>query len=354
MSVHLWQTSWKEQFADERDARFALTPNDLCHYGIKCLDDALCGIFKNDLVVIGADSGCGKSELVLNIARINAQKGKKVVLFYLEGGEMEAMRRLKWRDVVDTYFTQFKHEHLDMDYAKWVSNMIHDPKGILKTIEGIVFDKYDQLYRDNLYICPIMQDFGMAEFELCLGQFYQEFRTNDNKFFMGINADLILIDHLQYFSLPDGEQEITGITKILRHCKYLTDRLGKPIVLVSHLRKKGKDRGLPSQDDFYGSSNIPKISSTSITISPDYQGEDRTMDRYPTFFRIAKSRTGIRSNLGIRAVFDLKARKYEDKYDVYQLDQFDKPKENPLSEYDKPNWAKIKHTGFQPIWTDKD
>lgn len=332
MSV-LWETSWRTQFAEERDERFLLRPEHLCHYGIMCLDDALTGIFKNDLVAIGADSGVGKSELVLNIARHNAKNGKKVVLFYLEGGEREAMRRLKWRDIVDFYYKNYSNTSLDMDYGKWVSNTINDPQGILRRIEEVVYEKYNEEFKNNFLVYPIPKDFGLNELDMAL-------MTLRDNLTLGLTADLILIDHLQYFSLAEGETEIAGITKILRHCKHITDRLNVPIVLVSHLKKKSRERGLPDQEDFYGSSNIPKISSTSITISPDYQGEDRGRDRFPTFFRIVKSRTGVRSNIASRAVFNLKLRQYEDDYQVYKLDTFNKPEEVALNDNDKPSWSK--------------
>jgi archaellum biogenesis ATPase FlaH len=353
MNNLLWTTSWKIQFADERDERFSLNPEDLCKYGIGCLDDALTGIFKNDLIVIGADSGCGKSELCLSIARENARKGKKVVLFYLEGGEMEAMRRMKWRDIVDIYYKKYLSYNLEMNYGKWVTNTIKDPLGILKKIEAEVLDLYFEIYKENLFICPISGDFCVDDLRSILSQFYSG-RESGGEWRWHGDIDLVLIDHLQYFSLPDGESEIASITKILRECKHITDKAHIPIVLVSHLRKKNKERGLPSQDDFYGSSNIPKISSTAITIAPDYEGEDRSRDRYPTFFRIAKSRIGVRSNIAIRAVFNLKERKYEENYEVFALDAFDKPKEEPLSDTEKPSWAKktqSKHIS-QVAWHD--
>ena len=92
----IWNTTWKEPFLEEAIERFSMKKNDLCSYGVPCLDHALGGIYKNDLVVVGADSGVGKSELVLNIAKYNASRGKRVVLYYLEGGHTEAMRRMKW------------------------------------------------------------------------------------------------------------------------------------------------------------------------------------------------------------------------------------------------------------------
>jgi len=339
-SADSWISGWQEPFLEESIERFALKIGDICKYGISCLDDAMGGIYKNDLIVIGADSGCGKSELVLNIARHNAQRGKRVVLYYLEGGHIEAIRRMKWRDVVELYFEKYRHYQLQMDYSKWVSNSIEDPKGILEKIDKEVFDRYSELYKNNLKICQIQRDFSLSDLLSSIMDFYNYDIGADNMLRPKMEADLLLIDHLQYFSLPDNETEIASITKILRECKHLTDRYKIPIVLVSHLRKKSKDRGVPDQEDFYGSSNIPKISTTSILISPDYEGEDRAKDRYPTFFRFAKSRVGVRPNIVARAVFNLNMRKYEEHYQLFQLDQFSKPKSEPIIDSEKPLWAR--------------
>jgi replicative DNA helicase len=87
--------SWKDAFKQENERRLNTKADDLCGYGIKPLDDSLFRIAQNELVVIGADSGMGKSELGLNIARYNAKKGKVGAVFYLEGGHFEAMARIK-------------------------------------------------------------------------------------------------------------------------------------------------------------------------------------------------------------------------------------------------------------------
>ena len=66
--------------------------NRICTFGIAPLDDALIGILPNDLICIGADSGVGKSEIALDIALHNAYSGKKVGLYFIEGGAEEAVR----------------------------------------------------------------------------------------------------------------------------------------------------------------------------------------------------------------------------------------------------------------------
>jgi replicative DNA helicase len=350
-SSRSWVENWVGAFLEESVERFDLKTDSLCKYGINCLDDALGGIYKNDLIVIGADSGCGKSELVLNIAKHNAALGKKVVLYYLEGGHVEAMRRMKWRDTVEEYYENHHGAvRLDLDYSRWVSNSITDSTGTLKKIEEKVLDKYHRVYGNNLKICQISEDFSIQDFLSSIVDFFQPTISPSGMLHSKLDADLILIDHLQYFSLPEGENELASITKIIRQCKHITDRYKIPIVLVSHLRKKTKDRGLPDQEDFYGSSNIPKIATTAIVISPDYEGEDRGRDRYPTFFRIVKSRTGIRPNLAIRGVFNLKFRAYEPDYSLYKIDSTGHVPTDCIKDNEKPSWAVKKQPQKEIQW----
>jgi replicative DNA helicase len=55
-----------------------------CYFGVTYLDAALKGICPNDLILIGATSGAGKTELCAQIARINAKLGKRVNYIALE------------------------------------------------------------------------------------------------------------------------------------------------------------------------------------------------------------------------------------------------------------------------------
>lgn len=329
-------------YQEEEERRLNTDFSKLCRYGVKVLDDPLLAIAKNELVVVGADSGIGKSSLVLDIARHNAKQGKKVALFYLEGGHIEAMQRMKWRDISDLYYsTKYDHQFVDMDFRKWMLNHSEN-KDLLNKLSADVYSEQSKLYQDNLYFYPISEGFKVDELLSSLVSFHKLVPAKSGEFEQEgmYDLDLIIIDHLQYFSLDSGETEITEITKIIRECKKITDHHNIPIILVSHLRKKGKDRGLPDQEDFYGSSNIPKISTTAITIAPYQIKDNLAQNIYPTFFRIVKSRVGIRSNYGILCNYNLTRREYEKEYQIYRLDSAGNISPEPLTEGELPRWAK--------------
>ena len=63
--------------------------NNSGYFGIKYLDAALHGIKPNDLILIGASSGAGKTELCTHIAKTNAKLGKRVRYIALEAEKNE-------------------------------------------------------------------------------------------------------------------------------------------------------------------------------------------------------------------------------------------------------------------------
>lgn len=338
MSNGDWLT-WNEAYREEEDIRLNIKKSELCTYGVSVLDDPLLAIAKNELVVIGADTGQGKSELILHIARYNAKQGRKVALFYLEGGHLEAIQRMKWRDICEIYYKHPKDEYIDMDYRKWMFNELNKQK--LTELSAQVYEEYKEQYKNNLYLFPIKTDFTLDNFISGLLDFHSLEHKKDNPFILDskYGIDLVIIDHLQYFSLDKDDNEISEITKILRTVKDLVDKSNFSIILVSHLRKKGKDRGLPGVEDFYGSSNIPKIATTAITIAPDTKEDNLHNGIFPTYFRIVKSRIGIRPNYAMKCNFNLATRDYDKNYKIVRLDNLGNIMPE-LSYNELPKWAK--------------
>lgn len=334
--------TWKEAFTDEAQERLDTNINSLCSYGIKPLDDALRCIRRKELVVIGADSGCGKTEVSLNIARHNAAQGKKIAVYNLEGGHIEAIQRMKWRDMCNIYFDKYKSMGVEIDYSRWIVNDSQSP--FLLELEGEVYNKYSEAYKNNLYFYNVKGGLTLDDFLASLLDFHSLETAFGDRYDAtkrrGFDLDLIVLDHLQYFSLANDENEISEITKIIRAVKDITDKYSIPVVLISHFRKKSKDRGLPDQEDFYGSSNLPKISTTSICISPASDKDDLYNGIYPTYLRVAKSRVGVRSTYAILCDFDSRTKSYAENYDLYRVDNKGYVASERISEGDLPKWAR--------------
>jgi len=335
---------WKEAFSEESQERLDTKIENLCTFGIQSLDDSLRCIRKKELVVIGADSGAGKTEVALNIARHNAARGKKIAVYNLEGGHIEAIQRMKWRDMCNIYFDKYKCG-VDMDYSRWIVNDKQDP--LMMKLEAEVYNLYEKEYKNNLFFYNTQGGLTLDDFLVSLLDFHSletafgaTFEDSIRK--KGFDLDLIVLDHLQYFSLANDENEISEITKIIRAVKNITDKYHIPIVLISHFRKKSKDRGLPDQEDFYGSSNLPKISTTSITISPASDRDNLYHSIYPTWIRVVKSRIGIRSTYAILNNFDSMTKTYAKNYDLYRIDSKGFVAGDPIPVNECPKWYKGK------------
>ncbi|PIY82965.1 MAG: hypothetical protein COX96_00610 [Candidatus Omnitrophica bacterium CG_4_10_14_0_2_um_filter_44_9] len=333
-----WDEAWKE----EHQKRTSTDITKLCKFGIAPLDDAFVAIAKNDLVVIGADAGVGKTEMALHIARHNILEGKKVALFCLEGGYEEAISRMKWRDLCDLYYKNYTHLHIDLDFRKWFLNTLSaEDFHHLDDLDNALLNINKEKYLKNLMLYA-GENLDVDIFISSLLDFHK-----DKSEFLSVakaspfELDLIIIDHLQYFSLTKAESEISEITNILRTVKNITDNYGVPVILISHLRKRTRDRGIPDQEDFYGSSNIPKIASAAITITPCSKKDDLKNNIYPTFFRVAKSRIGVKPNYAFLVNFYLTTRSYMPKYQIYKIDSIKNSiSGKPLEKPEIPSWAK--------------
>ena len=323
-----------ECWLEAEDNLNKIDPTRICSFGISVLDDSLMGLLPNDFLVIGADSGVGKSELGLDIAVHNAKNGKKVALYFIEGGHEEAINRIRWKLIKERYYSNH-YKGIDMDYRKWRMGLLKSP--LMSKINMECYIDFDKNIKDNLQIYCFEEGFTVSMLMNSLGWFT---KTKTGEFLMEtyFDVDLLIIDHLQYFTLDNPKNELTEMTQILMKVKDITNFHKIPVLLISHLRKKDKDRGLPSQEDFFGTSNIAKIASQAITITPYTQLEDYQNHVYPTFFRFVKSRTGLRS--GIAALCDFNASKgcYEKNYAVYKL-MADKPAAEPLERFKLPKWA---------------
>lgn len=232
--------SWEElnqQSASEIRKRKA---DDLCTYDVDWINNSLGAIFPTDLIVVGASSGCGKSEMVLNLAYHNALRGKKILYYQLEMDNAEIIHRrriARMNQMLGTYYIE------NRDY--YMNRMTEDQR---KAFEIAV--KEENAISDKIMI---YNGDGLS-----LNKFLETFKEH------GIHSDLVIVDHLHYFSM-DSQNQSQEIGLIMREIKKLT-RMGVPIVLVSHLVKRN-EKNEPELNDLFGSSNIGKEASVCIMLA---------------------------------------------------------------------------------------
>ena len=275
-------------------------------YPISYLNDALLGIDRSELIVIGADTGIGKTALANDIAMFNAEKGKNVYLFSLEGDTFDVVNRERYKLFCD-FIKKSDRRDIELDYRKFVMNRYDvDITLIIKNeIDEILKRKYR-----TLKVYGGHNKSGISIDRLC-----------SHLDMLEGTPDLIVIDHLQYFNFMSNNEH-SEITEMLKKIQEKKKQYRVPIVLVSHLRKKGKDRGFPENDDFHGSSNIAKQADTCIILSHVNFDDENTYEKqisngiYQTGIRITKSRTGLSQRIIGVVNFNLEKRKYEKEYSL--------------------------------------
>jgi 3-phosphoglycerate kinase len=132
------------------------------------------------------------------------------------------------------------------------------------------------------------------------------------------DVDMIVIDHLHYIQFSSASQEIEEIWKVMRQVKQITDTIKKPIVIMSHLRKRKKDAD-PTEQDLYWSSNIAKEANTILLVTRiETQNVEKIADGKIamtdnlswTKIIVEKSRTGLAVPSKFALLYDLDRKDY--------------------------------------------
>jgi len=335
-----YNEAFKQESVNRQNSEF----NELCRYGVSALDDAFLAIAKGEVIVIAASSGYGKTELALHISRTNALNGKKVAHYNLEGGAWEAIQRMKWKDLCDLYYQHHAQAQIELDYRAWLLNK--NPDELLVRLETEVFANMQSKIGDNLYLynnpaglncktfCESLKNLEGLRADMSIDPIIRKGMSGM------VNLDLIVIDHLHYFSLEKDENEISEITAILKTIKGLAEDLQIPVILVAHLRKLMRGHGIPDKEDIYGTSNIHKIANTCLIVAPDHEKDDTANGIYPTYIRVAKSRQGLRPNILMNVKFNIKTRSYANEYELYKCFPNGEVAGDPIPWTEIPHWAK--------------
>lgn len=266
-------SSWKDycitywELLDKTRAfRHTIIKSELCTYWVPQIDRFMQWILPEELVVIAAGSWVGKSDLCYNIWIANALKGKKVMMFALEG----SLEEMALRHIQSIISKDIPIRTVDYRYNWWM----------FQEEERIAIESMDKAIKENLLVYNKTAKTNMA--------FVKEMIVSSRD-----EIDLFIIDHLHYIHL-ETQNENREVWEIMRELKLITDTLKKPVILVSHLRKPWNwDNKKPSKYDLHGSSNIAKEATTILLIyklDSDYTDWDHLS---PTWFYCAKSRAWL-------------------------------------------------------------
>lgn len=317
----------KSSYAEIKDR--ATAREQLRSFGISFLDDALIGIGPGDLVLLGAPSGIGKTQLCCNIAKANIEAGRRVHFIALEADEFEIERRLKYQIVARDYFATNPRPRISgrLDFDRW---RMGDFLTELADIEINAMKEFEERY-ENLFLHHKGDVFRAQELiEAVVGE--------------SEKSDLFIIDHAHYFDLDD-DNENRAMKSLAKTIRQLAIDEQRPIILVAHLRKR--DRGnpelVPGLDEFHGSSDLAKIATRVVTIA---QGNPTEKGNYETFFRVPKNRLNGGSKFYIaRMLFNPQKGNYENEYRLGPSSLTRDAGFQDIPSGNAPQWAKHLATG---------
>jgi replicative DNA helicase len=298
----------------------------LLSYGIDFLDDALTGIMPNDLVLIGAGSGSGKTQLCTNIALANVTKGKRVHFFALEADEHEIARRIKFQIIAKHYFNDPPNERprCEINYTNFLLGDFFKIQG-MSQYEGIA-DHEIRNHFQNLNVFYKGEKFDVDDLIREVAAIQDE-------------TDLIIVDHVHYFDYDD-DNESRSVKEIAKAARTLALNFGKPIILISHLRKRDKfsKEICPGIEEFHGSSDLYKIATRAITIAPG----PTVSNGYETYMRVVKNRLdGGCTRFMAKCVFNARRGNYEKGYSIGSANQNRDDGFHDLERPFRPSWAKL-------------
>lgn len=316
-----WSTA-PSRVVGELEDRHALAAKAL-RYHVPFLDDCLRALLTNDLVLLGAPSGIGKTDLALGIAASNAAQGRSVHYFALEAEPRELERRTKFAMLSrEAYRTKHASAH-DMNYADWILGRCeHICRDLNRAVDQAILERLGSLwtyYRGANFYAKDLQREILAIHTV---------------------TDLIVVDHLHYID-SDDENEQKALGDTVKTLRDVALRIGKPVLLVAHLRKRtgGAKQIIATLDDFHGSSNIVKICTQAITIEHAASIESPKWYLAPTFMSVLKDRRGGAPRVVAMTMFDRRTKGYLDTYTLGRVTKGGAEWEQ-INFDDKPSWAK--------------
>lgn len=259
--------------------------------GFKFFDDLTNGIRPQDLVVVSAPTGIGKTQIASIIASHAGANGHKVAFFALEAEDNEIELRTLY-STMNTIWAERHPTKEPLDYQVWLGgeyNTDPDVQAIQQEAQQLVT------------VPDIGKMQNVSTFYRRSGSYTIDDLTLDivRK---GRDHQLIVIDHLQYVDNdPNDKDQWAGVKKIMQKLSDLAFTYKVPIVLLAHIRKgdvKIKGRPLMSNlDDVFGSSDVTKI-ATKVLMLGRGKGIKWTSAPPPgmektslTFARVGKNRT---------------------------------------------------------------
>jgi archaellum biogenesis ATPase FlaH len=224
-------------------------PSDIISYGFEWLDDKLVGIDIAELVLVGSETGGGKTTFMRSVAYASALQGKKAMYFLLEDNLIRTKENDMYLQVNQYRVAQGGKAY---PYQAFVKGEL-DKKQLEAEFAEVIKTKPKD-YVNNLTWVNAKNTVSPEDI---LNKIKEE---KDN-------YDIFFIDHLHYIEFPPGQQLQIEIQKFMVGLASLVRNYGLRIMMSAHYKKLGKDR--PTDESFKDAQAIPHNATTTIHIYRD-------------------------------------------------------------------------------------
>lgn len=252
----------------------ATNPDDILSFGYDWMDDKMTGIFPGDLILIGGESGTGKTTFATNII-YKAARTHRCSIFALED-------RLNNYGMTAIYF-ELGRIRKKLQFPKnypWNSYRRNEIKD--SNYKALREEAKQNLLagKSNIFFADVKVQMNIDMLEAAI----------DAQ--MALGTRLFLIDHLHYFDLSKGEStKADYIEQLMVRLKGIQNRTGASIILIAHYRKMN---GLmPTLDSFKDSIAIVHNSNYVVNLwrkRNNLDEGDEFGERYQTKILVPKSR----------------------------------------------------------------
>jgi replicative DNA helicase len=260
--------SFKEVLLSAIDELQTIEEKDILSFGYDWLDEKLTGFFKGELVVLGGETGSGKTTFATNMI-YKAGENHKCAVFALEDRLNDYGIKKLYFEIGKLRKQEGKNNYYWNDYRK---GRFKETPEFLSYLDRA----YSNLKSDNIYFAKIEKQMNIDILEELIKQKTEE------------GYELFLVDHLHYFDLLKGESSKADyIEQVMVRMKTVLTNTGARMILVVHYKKlEGKK---PTLDSFKDSISIVQNANYTISLWRDRTTEIQE-DRFKTTFFIPKAR----------------------------------------------------------------
>ncbi len=220
---------------------------EVISYGYSWLDDKLVGVFPSELVVLGGESGTGKTALATNII-YRASKKVKCGVYALEDRLPDYGIKALFYEVNKVKKVHEGKQAKNYWWNDYRLNRITD-----SSFKTYLEQARVNLKNGNIFFAKVKE---MMKIDLLESLIMEQVKQG---------VKLFLVDHLHYFDLSsDKDSKSDYVEKIMVRLKTLLNNTGASMLLVVHYKKlEGKKPGI---DSFKDSIAIPQNANYVINL----------------------------------------------------------------------------------------